>query len=113
MENIQVHIKSIDIDNDRLIVEAILIEAAKKFNLFDNTGTSKVKHTIKSLVEREHYGFGLGARIANNLIIVDFFPRDTTSPIFKLICEFVFDKLVLSFQKNAVQAKVDEFISLY
>jgi hypothetical protein len=71
----QIQIKGDNVANDRLVVEQIMLAAAKKFDLFDNTVTSRIPDTIKSFVEREHSGFGLGSRIVDGLIIIDFCPR--------------------------------------
>ena len=64
--------KATNLDADRKIVEEILLATVAKFNLFDNTSTSRVPDTIKSMVERNGYGFGLGARVVGNSIFVDF-----------------------------------------
>ena len=62
-------------DDEVIQVRKIMLGAATKFNLFENTPTSKVPHTILSLAEQSGYGFGLGSRISGELILVDFNPR--------------------------------------
>src|SRR5580658_818003 len=113
MKKAQIHIKIDNVVKDQSIIESILAETCEKFQLFDNTKTSRVPQTIKSIVEREHYGFGFGARIVEKLIIVDFSPRNTHSPIFNDIYNFVVSKLFLAFSDRVKEANETEFISLY
>jgi hypothetical protein len=113
MKNKQIHITINEISKNRTVVDRILCEAAKKYQLFDNTATSKVPNTIRSLVEREHYGFGLGARIVNELIVVDFFPHKRPSSVFNDVCKFVVDNIFLAFPNNSEEAKESAFINLY
>jgi hypothetical protein len=113
VKNTQVQIRLNDALEDRAVVERILLETSKKFQLFDNTATSKVQDTIKSLVEREHHGFGLGARIVNGLIVIDFFPHRNPPPMFNDVRQFVMDNLFLAFPNNAQEIGADKFIGLH
>ena len=68
----QVRIKFKDLDADKAVVDKIFLAALNKFNLYDNTYTSRVPHTIRSIVEGKGVGFGLGARVVENYIYVEF-----------------------------------------
>lgn len=111
--NTQIQVKLHDAVHDQAAVERILREASEKFRLFDNTATSKVPNTIRSIVEREHHGFGLGARIVNDLIVVDFFPHKNPAAVFNDVRKFVMDSLFLTFPNNVQEMKEGTFISLY
>lgn len=113
MEKIQIHIKIDDVVKDHQTVERILVEACEKFQLYENTKTSKVPQTLISIIEHEQSGFGLGARIVEKRIIVDFFPHKHGSPKFDDVCDFVMSKLFLAFPERARKATEVEFISLY
>lgn len=110
MKEAQIHIETSDIVKDQLIVREILVDAQKKFSLFDNSETSRVPKTIISIVEREGYGFGLGARIVNNLIIVDFSRHKSQSRVFGDVYEFITSKLFSTFSQNAKRAEENDFI---
>ena len=107
----QIHIAYKDIVVDRPVVDKIFSAAAKMFNLFDNTLTSRVPNTIKSIVEKDGYGFGLGARVVDKLIVVDFFPnRSPVSLIFDDVCQYIDTELSLAFPENLHEAKEHEFV---
>jgi len=63
--------------------------AAARFELFDNSVTSRVPDTIRSLVEKIGAGFGLGARVVGGLIVLDFHPRGERSEKFAAVLEFI------------------------
>ena len=96
----QVEIKIRNLDTDRVTVEKILLTSAAKFALFDNTHTSRVPNTIRSIVEREGYGFGLGARILESSIFVDFNRPKNDSPKFDEVREFILNELRTAFQSE-------------
>jgi hypothetical protein len=104
----QIQVKSDDMVRAQMQVERILAAAARKFDLFDNTVTSAVPNTIKSLVEREHAGFGLGARIVGDLIIVDFNPRGDTSQKFRDIYHDIISKLAQMFPNRIKEVRENE-----
>jgi hypothetical protein len=108
MERNQIQLKSKDILRDKLVVEKILLNVAEKFHLFDNTITSKVPNTIKSLVEREHYGFGIGARVVAELIIVDFVPHKNPPPRFEELCRDIKTDLFHAFPGKAKEFDENE-----
>ncbi len=110
MNKAQVHIESGNIANDQLLVRDIIVETRDRFKLFDNRETSRVPKTIISIVEREHYGFGLGARIVDKLIIVDFNRGKSPSPAFDDVYKFIAAKLFAAFPQNAKEANENEFI---
>lgn len=97
MKKYQHQIKFENLAADRAAVEKILLAAASKFNLFDNTYESTIPETIRSIVEGKGVGFGLGARVRNDLILVDFFPRPNLLPKFQEIYNFILDDLVNTF----------------
>jgi hypothetical protein len=99
MERKQIQILSHDVLKDSLVVEKIFLNAAEKFSLFDNTTTSRVPKTIKSLVEGNGFGFGMGGRIVNEYIIVDFNARGSTSDKFQKLYQFMLTELSSSFVK--------------
>jgi len=94
----QIQIETANLDESKSIVEKILLMALDKFNLYDNSHTSRVPDTIKSIVEGEGIGFGLGARVANNIIYVDFFPRKNNSSKFFEVHQFILSELREAFQ---------------
>jgi hypothetical protein len=109
----QIHIEANDVVKDELTVREILVETRDEFGLFDNSETSRVPKTILSMCEREHYGFGLGARIVDKLIIVDFNRRKSPSPVFDDIYKFITAKLFAAFPRNAKEARESEFIPIH
>ena|SRR5579862_7341126 len=99
----QVRIEFKDLDTDRAAVKKILLAAADKFNLRDNSETSRVPDTIRSVVEGKGFGFGLGARVLGNSIFVDFNRRSNNSPKFDEVHDFILDEL-----KNAFSTGLEE-----
>ena len=114
MKNRQLHIGLGNALNERLVVENIFVSAVNKYNLFDNTKTSRVPSTIKSIVEREGYGFGLGARIIGNSIIVDMFPNNSlANQLFAEVCEYIKNELFLLFNNQIREVNENDFISTH
>lgn len=93
---IQIEIKNLD--EDVAAVEKILLAAVLKFNLYDNTHTSRVLNTVRSIVEGKGFGFGLGARMVEDSIFVDFNRMKTTSVRFEAVHDFILDELKSAFQ---------------
>ena len=100
MRKSQVEIKSKSLDVDKTTVERIFLAALTKFNLFDNTETSRVPDTIKSVVEGEGYGFGLGARVVGNSIFIDFNHPKNAAYKFDEVREFILNELQKVFQNE-------------
>lgn len=94
----QVRIEFADLDEGKIIVEKILLTAADRFKLYDNSHTSRVPDTIKSIVEGDGVGFGLGARVVENTICVDFLPNNSDSLKFDGVREFILDELRKAFR---------------
>jgi hypothetical protein len=88
MEKLQFKIISA-VPEDRSRVDEVLMAAAARFELFDNSITSRVPDTIRSLVEKIGAGFGLGARVVGELIVLDFNPRGERSEKFSAVLEFI------------------------
>lgn len=99
----QVRIELKDLNADKAIVEKILLAALAKFNLHDNSDTSRVPHTIRSVVEGKGFGFGLGARVVENFMFVDFNPGGNNPPKFAEVHDFILDGL-----KNAFHVQLEE-----
>jgi hypothetical protein len=102
--------------DERRSVENIFILATEKFHLFDNTPTSRVPNTIKSIVERDGFGFAFGARVVSDLIIVDMFPRKSPSEqLFAEICNFLQTELFKIFPTQIREFEDEEpgFIPTY
>jgi hypothetical protein len=93
----QVKIVSPNLDASRTIVDGILLAAASKFNLYDNSHTSRVPDTIKSIVEGNGFGFGIGARVAGGAIFVDFNSRAKDTSKYKEVRDFIFVELQKAF----------------
>jgi hypothetical protein len=74
---------------DRSRVDEVLMAAAARFELFDNSITSRVPDTIRSLVEKIGAGFGLGACVVDGLIVLDFHPCGERSEKFSAVLEFI------------------------
>jgi hypothetical protein len=89
----QIEIESTNLDSDRAMVEEILLAAANKFNLYDNSHTSRVPNTIRSIVEGDGFGFGLGARVVQSSIFVDFLRSKNSSQKFNDVHAFILGEL--------------------
>jgi hypothetical protein len=89
----QVRIEFKDFDKDKAVLEKILLSAASKFNLYDNSDESRVPHTIRSIAERKGFGFGLGARVVENYIFIDFMRGRSQSPKFDEVHDFILNEL--------------------
>jgi hypothetical protein len=94
----QIQIEIPNLDEGKAIVENILLAALDKFNIYDNSHTSRVSETIRSIVEGKGFGFGLGARVANDIIYVDFCPGKNNSSKFNEVHRFVLAELRKAFQ---------------
>jgi hypothetical protein len=108
MNRTQIQVKPDDIVSGRLQVEQLLLVAEKKFGLFDNTPTSRIPNTVRSLVEREGGGFGLGARIVDDLILVDFNPRGDTSQKFHDLYHDMVVELARTFPDKIKEVRENE-----
>jgi hypothetical protein len=86
-----------DLEADRAVVERILLTAAAKFDLYDNSNESTVPHTIRSIVEAKGFGFGLGARVVGDRIHVDFKRHRSQSPKFDETHDFILKELKAAF----------------
>ena len=62
MKTARIHINASELAEDRSNLKTVLVETFDRFGLFDNSETSRVPETIISIVEREHYGFGIGGK---------------------------------------------------
>jgi hypothetical protein len=111
MNRRQFRIELADVPNDRQTVESIFLSVAKKFGFFDNTITSRIPDTIKSVVEREGYGFGFGARIVGNSIIVDMFPNNSPAEeLYAGVCKYIEVRLIQLFNNRICEVSEKEFI---
>jgi hypothetical protein len=99
----QVRIEFKDLDPNKAAVEKILLAALDKFNLYDNSYESRVPHTIRSIVEGKGKGFGLGGRVVENHIYVDFMRHRSESPKFDEAHDFILNEL-----KNAFHVELEE-----
>ena len=95
---------------DKNRVEKLLIATANKFNLVDTTVTSRVEHTIKCYSEKLGAGFGLGARMAGDLIIVDLNPVGRHTKNFSAVLEFIKSELERMFGSRLRIATTDNYI---
>jgi hypothetical protein len=93
----QIQIYSMDVLGDGILVKQLLLEVKAKYCLFDNSPTSRVPNTIISVVEHENRGFGIGARVFNDFIIVDFMPNKNPPAKFGEICDYITCELISSF----------------
>jgi hypothetical protein len=109
MDKLQIQIK-LEKDEDSKTVEKILNFAAEKFRLVDNTVTSLVPNTIRSLIDETGAGFGLGARVVEPLIIVDFNPRCGRTEKFNLIFNDIASELQKFFKERLAFAKPNDYI---
>ncbi|HEY1661174.1 MAG TPA: hypothetical protein VGI03_02035 [Verrucomicrobiae bacterium] len=97
----QVRIDFTNLEADRTTVERVLLETATKFNLTDNSHTSRIPHTIKSIIQPN--GFGSGGRVVANSIYVDFNPGKNKSSQFDEVHDFIISEL-----QNAFQCELQE-----
>jgi hypothetical protein len=111
----QIQIKSGDVLNDQRIVENALLTAVEKFSLLDNTVTSRVPNTIRSFVEKDGSRIGIGARIINDLIIVDFNSLGDQSQSFIDIYASILAEILPSFSGSIREATDEEsyYIKVY
>ena len=111
----QIQIKSSDVLNDQRIVENALLTAAEKFRLLDNTVTSRVPNTIRSFVEKDSGGIGIGARIVNDLIIVDFNSLGDPPQSFHDLYASIFTEMLPSFSGSIKETTDEEsdYIKVY
>ncbi len=109
----QIHIANAVGVSDVRRITNVLINTKQLFNLFDNTETSKVDKTLYSMTEGEKQGFGFGARIVNNLIIIDCNARGTVSPKFVEIYQHMFNELSLAFPNGVREVTGEACVGLY
>jgi hypothetical protein len=107
MKRSQVEVKTTKLEVDKKIVETILLAASAKFNLFDNTHTSRVPDTIRSILESNGHGFGLGARVVGNSIFVDFNGIKGDMHKFDQVHQFILDELKQNFRSEFPEIWVD------
>jgi hypothetical protein len=101
LERRQFQIRYEPVTESREIVDKIFIAAAKKFKLFDNTVTSLAPNTIKSIVEKQWFGFGFGARVVGELIVIDFFPNKSPSTaLYSDISDYLREELINVFREQ-------------
>jgi hypothetical protein len=111
MDKLQIQIK-LEKDDDSNAVEKVLDAAVKKFGLIDNTVTSLVPNTIQSLIEGMGTGFGLGARVIEPLILVDFNPRCGRTEKFNLVFDHIVSELQKFFKERFSFAKPNNYIKM-
>lgn len=104
----QIKIESANLDSDRAAVEKVLLAATNKFNLYDNSHTSRVPGTIRSIVEGNGFGFGLGARVVQNSIFVDFNRDKNNSQKFDDVHVFILDELREVFEIELLEVWEDD-----
>jgi hypothetical protein len=93
----QVCIESKNLEADRAVIDKILAAACDKFSLYDNSDESRVPDTIRSIVERKGFGFGLGGRVVEKSIFVDFNPCHGKESKFDEVHDFILAELKASF----------------
>ena len=108
-EKHQLHVQ-IASGEDRNRIEKLLIATANKFALVDTTVTSRVEQTIKCYSEKLGAGFGLGARMAGDLIIVDFNAIGGHTKNFSAVLEFIKSELERMFGSRLRMATADNYI---
>jgi hypothetical protein len=108
----QFHIRLASGIDDQILVKQILLSAAEKFGVADNTVTSREPETICCLTERPGYGFGLGARVVGEMVIVDFNPHGETSPLFCAVEDFIKTESIRVFGERVYFPTSSEYISL-
>jgi hypothetical protein len=109
MDKPQIQIR-MEKEGDSQAVEKVLAAAAERFGLFDNTVTSRVPNTIRSLGEKNGTGFGLGARVVEPLILVDFYPRSGRTEKFNLVFEHITSELQKLYGERFAFANVQNYI---
>lgn len=93
----QIKIESEYLEDARKTVEKVFLAAAEKFNLHDNSETSRVPDTIRSIVEGKGFGFGMGGRVVAGAIYVDFFPNANDSVKFREVHDYILSELQTAF----------------
>ena len=107
----QLHIQDASSAEDRARVEQILISAAAEFGIADTIVTSRVPDTIRCYSERIGYGFAVGARVVQKIIIVDFFDGKESSPHFPAVVERITSELGRIFGERIFIPKASEYIA--
>src|SRR3569833_2113288 len=113
MEIQQLQIRDAACPDDVRRVECVLVSAASRFRLADNTATSRVPNTIRSYAEKPGYGFGLGARVVRDLVVVDFNRRSEPSPDFPAAVEHIHSELRRIFGDRVHLPGAAEHIPVY
>jgi hypothetical protein len=108
-ERHQFHIETAS-PEDKTRVEQVLVTAASKFWLVDTTVTSRVPLTIKCYSEKLGNGFGLGARIVDNLIVLDFNAVGGNTNSFSTTMKFIISELNLLFGHRLQPATKENYI---
>ena len=107
----QLHIQDASGVEDRARVEQILVSAASEFGIVDTTVASRVPDTIRCYSERIGFGFAIGARVDQSIIIVDFYPGKEPSPCFPAVEERITSELRRVFGERIILPKASECIA--
>jgi hypothetical protein len=109
MEKHQFHIEIVS-HEDKSRVEQVLDTASSQFELVDTTVTSRVPLTIRCYSEKSGAGFGLGARIAGDLIVVDFNALEGHTNSFLVVMRSITSELQQMFGNRMQAATKDNYI---
>jgi hypothetical protein len=108
----QIHILDASGLEDRARVEQILVSAAAKFGIADTTVTSRVPDTIRCYSERVGFGFAVGGRVVDKLVIVDFNAGKAPSSDFPVIKQYITLELCRTFGDRIHVPKESEYIAV-
>ena len=109
MERHQFHIE-IASPEDKSRVEQVLDTASSQFGLENTTVTSRAPQTIKCYSEKLGAGFGLGARIVDDLIVVDFNALEGHTNSFLTVMQFIVSELQRLFGDRLQAATKNNYI---
>ena len=108
--NEQIHLVRGANAEDMALVEQMLICGSNHFSMTDTTVTSRVMGTIRCYSERYGGGFAIGARVHQDLIIVDLVPGRKPSPRFPEVRDYFITEFPKSFGERYHLATEAEFI---
>lgn len=108
MKRVQLHIP--EQTGDVVVVAEILLEAEQRFALVDTRVVSRVEGTLFNYSEGCGFGFGLGARRAKQLLLVEFNLAKGNPEKFERVMRFIRDKLTERFGDKVSEASSENWI---
>lgn len=109
----QLHIFIAEPDDAAREIAEILSLVAERFSLRDNTSASRVPNTICSYCQATYSGVGIGARLADQMVIIDLNPRDSEEQFFNEVYFFASQELFRTFPGRVRVALPSQFVEIF